>query len=146
MNIKKGGDPKMAYDKFLAFPRFNLPSIWDDEDFWPVATQAQNNLSISEDDQKIYIEAAMPGIDPKNVDITFEKGYLWMKGEVKEEEKDQKRKYYRKATRSFSYRVAVPGDVDANAEPAASCKNGVLTVTFQKAAKAQPKKIQIKAA
>ncbi len=136
----------MNNNRFIAFPRLNLPSIWDDDDFWSTETPTQSNVSIAEDDQKIYIEAAMPGIDPKQVDITFEKGYVWMKGEAKEEETDQKRKYYRKATRAFSYRVAVPGDVDPNVEPNASCKNGVLTVTFQKAAKAQPKKIQIKAA
>jgi HSP20 family molecular chaperone IbpA len=40
--------------------------------------------------------------------------------------------------------VAVPGDVDPNKEPEATYKHGVMTITFNKTPKAQPKKIQIK--
>lgn len=81
--------------------------------------------------------------------MTFHKGVLWIKGEAKEEEnlptgKAGKKKYYRKATSSFSYRVAIPGDVDSKAEPQASVKHGVMTVAFTKSPAAQPKKIAVK--
>jgi len=46
------------------------------------------------------------------------------------EEETKEKKYYRKATSSFSYRVAVPGEIDQNKEPYASCRNGVMTVTL----------------
>ncbi len=103
-----------------------------------------NGLSIFEDDKNVYVEAAVPGVDPKNVDVTFDKGVLWIKGEVKEEEKSKK--YYRKASSVFSYRVTVPGEVDWKKEPAATCKNGAMRVTFAKSPKAQPKKIAVKTA
>jgi len=134
----------MADNRLLSFPNFSLPSIWNDEDFWPTFSNVPSNVSVSEDDKNVYIEAAVPGIDPKNIDITVKDGYVWVQGEQKEEEKDKKRKYYRRASQSFSYRVAIPADVDPNVDPAASCKHGMLLLTFAKSAKAQPKKIQIK--
>lgn len=138
----------MAFDlvpsRLLSFPSMSLPSIWNDEDEWLTAPSAPSGLSISEDEKKVYIEASVPGIDPQHIDITFQDGYLWIRGEMKEEEKDNNRKYYRQATKSFSYRVAVPGDLDPTQEPEATYKHGVMTVTFMKSPEKQPKKIQVK--
>mgnify|MGYP000344849268 CR=1 FL=1 len=103
---------------------------------WP------SGLSLSEDDKNVYVQASVPGVDPKDIEVTFDKGVVWIKGESKDEE--QNKKYYRKAASSFSYRVAVPGDIDSTQEPQASVKNGVMTVTFTKSPKAQPKKISVK--
>jgi HSP20 family protein len=131
--------------RFLSFPQIQLPSVWNDDDDWLTAPSSPSGLSISEDDKKIYIEASLPGIDPKNIDITFQDGYLWIKGESKEEEKDKNKKYYREATKSFSYRVAVPGEIDNTIEPKATYKHGVMSVSFNKSPKSQPKKIQVQA-
>lgn len=117
--------------------------MWSDDE-WLTPPTSASGLSISEDDNNLYIEAAVPGIDPENVDVTFHDGYPWIKGDVKEEEKDKKRKYYRRATKSYSYRVAVPGELDTNKEPESTYKNGVMTITFAKSPKTQPKKIQVK--
>ncbi|HOE15206.1 MAG TPA: Hsp20/alpha crystallin family protein [Candidatus Paceibacterota bacterium] len=130
--------------KMLSFPSFSLPSLWDDDEDWFITPSTQNGLTVSEDDNKIYVEAAVPGIDPKNVEVTFQDGYLWIRAETKEEERDKKKKYYRQASQSFSYRVAVPGEVDPSKEPEATYKHGVMTITFNKSPKAQPKKIPIK--
>ena len=139
----------MAYNlvpkSLLSFPSVQLPSIWNDEDDWLTTSASPSGLSISEDEKKIFIEASLPGIDPKNVEITFQDNYLWIRGEAKEEEKDTKRKYYREATKSFSYRVAVPGEIDNSIDPTATYKHGVMTVSFMKSPKVQPKKIEIKA-
>lgn len=135
----------MGYDiiprRFLSFP--NLSSLWDDDD-WLSTPQRESNLSISEDEKNVYIDAAVPGINPDNIDVTYQDGYVWIRGEVKEEEKDKNRKYYRQSSQSFSYRVAVPGDIDQNAEPEATYKHGMMTVTFAKSPKTQPKKIKVK--
>lgn len=134
----------MSYD-LVPSRLFNFPSIWnDDEDLMPLTSNASSGLSISEDDKNIYVEASVPGIDPKNIDITFHDGNLWINGETKEEESDKIRKYYRQATKSFSYRVAVPGEIDQNQEPIATYKHGVMKVAFVKSPQSQPKKIQIK--
>ena len=89
--IQKGGET-MSYDpfanKFLSFPSIPLPSIWNDEDTWLTNSQTPSGVSISEDEKNIYIETALPGINPENIDITYENGYVWIKGEAREEEEE----------------------------------------------------------
>lgn len=125
-------------------PRF--PSFWDDEDSMlsPLSITQDSGLTVSEDDKNIYVEAAVPGLDPDKVEVTYDKGVLWIRGNQEQEEKDDKKKYYRKASSSFSYHVAVPGKIDEQAEPNAVCKNGVMRVTFAKVPEVQPKKITVK--
>ncbi len=140
----------MPYDvipsRLLSFPSLHVPSIWNDDDEWLTSPSSPSGLSVSEDEKKVYIDASLPGIDPKNIEITFQDGYLWIRGEMKEEDKDKSKKYYRQASKSFSYRVAVPGDIDNSIDPIATYKHGVMTVAFMKSPKAQPKKIQIQVA
>ncbi len=126
-------------------PFWGIPSLLEemDEDIMPSATTI-NGLSVSEDEKNVFVEASVPGMDPKNVDVTFNKGMLTITGEKTEEEK--KKKYYRRASNSFSYRVLVPGEIDTNKEPKAESKNGVMTVTFTKMPESAPKKIAVKAA
>jgi HSP20 family protein len=126
-----------------------IPSVLEDitdVDNWLPALPTYGALSgllISEDDKNVYVEAAVLGVDPKDVDVIFHKGMLCIKGQAKGEEK--KKKYYRKATSSFSYRIAIPEDVDGKTEPQAECSKGVVKVTFAKFSKTQPKKIALKA-
>lgn len=121
-----------------------LNKLWDEMDEALTVTQPGGGLTITEDDQHVYVEAAVPGIEPKDIEITFERGMLWIRGEAKAEEKDKKRKIHTQSRRSFSYRIAVPGDIDLSKEPEASYKHGVMTVTFLKNAQAQPRRIQLK--
>lgn len=132
----------MAYD-LIPKSLFTFPSIWNDQDDWLTAPSSPSGLSVSEDKDKIYIEASLPGINPENIEITSQDGYLWIRGELKEEERDSNRKYYRQATKSFSYRVAVPGDIDHRIDPVATYKHGIMTVAYMKSPAAQPKKIKV---
>lgn len=116
----------------------NIDDDWDLHDF-----TNSSGLSISEDSDHVFVEAAIPGIISTEVDMTYDKGILWIKAE-KQEEEQKKRKYYRKALATFSYRVAVPGEIDEAKDPEAICKNGVLKVTFRKKHKGLSKKIPIK--
>ncbi len=136
----------MAFDsnRFLVNPRMQFPGFFSDMDTWIANMQVPSGVSVSEDDKSIYIEAAVPGIDPKDIEVTFADGYVWIRGEAKIEESDNQRKYYRQANRSYSVRVAVPGDIDSTAEPEATYKNGIMTVAFAKSPKTQPKKINVK--
>lgn len=120
------------------------PNIWDwDEEDGVPGVAASDNLDVFETADEVVVEASIAGIAEDKVDITFERGVLWIRAEA-EEEKKEGRKYYRKATRSYSYKVAVPGDVDMKKEPAAQIDNGVVTVTFRKAEEVKPRKIAVK--
>ncbi len=130
---------------FWNFPSFRMPSIVGNlDDVLPFTSETGNTISISEDDKHIHIAAAMPGVDPDDVEVTFDKGTLWIRGEAREETEDKKRKYYRKAAQSFSYRITVPGEIDPNVKPEASSQNGMVTITLPKAASSMPQKITVK--
>lgn len=132
---------------FDLIPRsFFGPSRWqnflEDEDW--TSFLPSSGLTVSEEANAISVEAAVPGLDPKDIEVTFDKGVLWIRGSQKQEEKNEQKKYYRKAASSFSYRVAVPGDIDENKEPEVTCKNGVIKAVFAKRPEIEPKKLTIK--
>lgn len=129
------------------FPTSAFPSFIDEIEemlpttIWPLATL--QGLSVSEDNKHIYVETAVPGIDPKEVEVTFDKGVLTVRAEKKEDEKGKT--YQRHATQSFFYKIK-PSNVDVKIQPTATCKDGVMTVTFAKMPEMQPKKITVKTA
>jgi HSP20 family protein len=129
-----------------AFPTVRVPSLVEDIDDLLAMGQSDTTgaFSISEDDNHIHIEAAVPGINPDDIEVTYDRGMVWIRGEAREEEKDKKRKFYRRAARAFSYRIAVPGDIDPNAQPEADIENGMVRITFSKSPSATPQKITVK--
>ncbi len=119
------------------------PNVWDwDEDDSLAPFTSGDNLDIYETEDEVVVKASVAGVDEDKVDITFEKGVLWIRAEESQEQKEGK-KYYRKATRSYSYKVAVPGNIDMKQDPKASIEKGVVMVSFRKAEEAKPKKITI---
>ncbi|MBS0625857.1 MAG: Hsp20/alpha crystallin family protein [Verrucomicrobia bacterium] len=100
-----------------------------------------SDVSISEDEENLYVKAPVPGIKPDQIQITFEKGILWIKAEAVEENKNEK--YLTKANSAFSYRVPLPIRVDEQVAPKAACKDGLLKVTFPKARSSRPLKIAV---
>lgn len=102
-----------------------------------------SGVTVSEDNNNIYVEAQVPGVPLKDIHVEFEDGYLTIHAETKEEEKDKK--YYRKAQSVFSYTLRIPGKIDSKQDIQAICKDGVLKVTFKKAEqKPSGKKIPVK--
>ena len=83
-----------------------------------------------------------PGLKAEEIEVSLDKNVLWIKGEKKEEEKDKK--FYKKASTSFSYRVLIPVEVDESKEIDATYKDGIMKVTFHKISESKPKKINIK--
>ncbi len=129
-----------------AFPGFlrTFPLPFEDSDLFPSQALQNSGLSVYEDKTHVFVEAALPGLSAKDIEVTFEKGVLSISGEKKEEEKDKDKKYYRKSSSSFSYRVEVPGAIDEKVEPQASYKEGIMKVSFAKALASTAKKIEIK--
>lgn len=106
-----------------------------------------SGLSISSDDKSIYIEAHVPGLTAKDVDVSIDNNhFLWIKGEKKEEEQSKKKKFYRQSQTSFSYCVPLWEEIDESTEPEAVCKEGIMRITFNKKKEKQieSKKIRVK--
>lgn len=117
------------------------PDFWDEDLF---DQNTNSHLNVYETKDKVMVEANVAGVAEKDVDLTFEKGILWIQAKKQAEEKDEERKYYSHSSFSYSYKIAIPGDVDMSKDPEAEIKNGVLTVEFKKSALAQPRKLKIK--
>lgn len=101
-------------------------------------------VDVEETDKEILVKADLPGVDPKNVDITVEHGVLMVRGEKKEEKEEKKKNYHRveRFVGSFYRAVQLPPGADAE-KVSATCANGVVTITIPKKPEAQPKKISV---
>ena len=128
-------------DPFSLFPRafWNWPSIFDDE-AWPIATRT--HLDVYEDGNDVVVQAAVPGVDPEKIDVSFEDGRLWIKAEAVRDEEGKH--YYYKGRTAYNYNVTVP-NVDPDSEPyEASSEDGVLTIKFKKAKEKEAKTVKVK--
>jgi len=123
----------------------NIPSFFEEMENMLSRTDwsHRSGLSISEDDKAVYVEADLPGLQTDEIELSFDKGTVIIKACSKKEERGEKRTFYRKASRSFFYKVNLSGQVNESKEPEASYHNGVLRMTFAKAGGAPPKKIPI---
>jgi len=103
-------------------------------------------IDVSETDAEIKMEAELPGVDEKDVEVVLSGGHLTIKGEKKQEKDEKKQDYYlhERSYGSFARSVTVPFDADPD-KVKAKFANGVLTVTVPKPPeiKAKAKKIQI---
>lgn len=102
-------------------------------------------LEMSETEKSYKITAELPGIDPENVDVTFEDGLLRIAGE-KTQEREENERGYRLSERSygaFERMVTLPSA--ANPEKIdAKFKNGILTITVAKHSEKKQNVRQIK--
>ena len=102
-------------------------------------------VDIREEDDRFVILADLPGVDPKDIEITMDNGVLSIKGE-RSSDKEEKHEGYSRVERvrgTFYRRFSLPDTADAeNIE--AKGKDGVLEITLPKQQKVQPKKITVK--
>lgn len=122
------------------FSLLRTPSFFEEDDL--AFFNEKTGLTLSEDEKNIYVEAALPGLDADDIEVSYDKGVLWIKGE--KEKKEDSKKYYQKASSAFSYRINIPGDADETKEIDAEYKDGVMKITFAKKNQSMPKKINIK--
>jgi HSP20 family protein len=101
-------------------------------------------VDVSEADGVVTVKAELPGLDPKDVDITVENDALVLRGEKKFEDEEKKDDYHRieRSYGSFSRVVPLPGKVK-EAEAKARFDKGVLTITLPLDAAETAKKITI---
>lgn len=102
-------------------------------------------VDIEENDQEVIVRAEVPGVDPKDLDVSINGNRLTISGEKKETSERKDKDRYQSETRygSFTRLVELPSGVDAGAVTAES-SHGVVTITLKKTAAAATKKIQVK--
>lgn len=102
-------------------------------------------IDLAETEDKFTVKAEIPGIDPKEVEISVKDNILHIKGEKKEEKEEKGKNYYRMERRygSFARSINLPSSVDTN-KVTAEYKNGVLEIALQKKEEVKPKQINVK--
>lgn len=119
-------------------PFFRMPYFTDEQ-----AAGWNPAVDVIEEKEKIVVKVEAPGVEEKNLHVTFEDGMLTISGERQFERKDDSN-YHRieRAYGTFTRTFTLPRTVDA-AQIAASYRNGVLEVEIPKKEDSKPKQIRI---
>ena len=102
-------------------------------------------VDVSETKDAIFVKAEVPGMDPKDIDLSLSGDMLVIKGEKKEEKEEQDENFHRVEMRrgSFSRAIRIPVPVDKD-KIEAKYENGILKIKLPKTEDTKPKQIEVK--
>lgn len=102
-------------------------------------------LDVSETEENILVKVEVPGIEPKDIDISISGDTLTVKGEKKSEKEEKGKNYHfiERSYGSFSRSVGLPASVKFE-QVKAEYKKGILEITLPKSEKSKIKKIPVK--
>ena len=123
-------------DIFDRFFDLDLPTLFEGEEM------INPHFDISETEKGYVISGEIPGIDDKDLNVTFTDGIITIKGEKKKETEEKEENYHRieRHYGSFQRSFRVPDKVKMD-ELDANYKDGVLKLTLPKAEVNEVKKI-----
>ena len=144
--MKKG---PTKWDKLPVFSSFQdemnmvLDNFFNRESSY--GTDWRPKVDVAETESDITVKAEIPGIDPKDVDISITGDILTLKGEKKEEKENTGKCYHRVESSygSFKRVINLPVSVDVD-KVKAEGKNGLLEITLPKKEESKAKKINVK--
>ena len=101
-------------------------------------------LDVAETDDEFLVKASLPGINPNDLEITYNANVLTIKGDSREEKEVEEKRYHLRERRfgSFCRSVSLPSSVKSD-KIEASYDAGVLTLHLPKAEEAKPKRIPV---
>ena len=118
---------------------------------WPFRGFAETgrwmpSVDVSETDIELIVRAELPGMDPKEIDISLTGNMLTIKGERKHEREEKKENFHlvERGSGSFSRSIQLPAEVNAD-KIKATYKDGVLNISMPKTKAEAAKKIEVKA-
>jgi HSP20 family protein len=127
---------KQIFDRFFAGEGNDQSNM--------VTSEWQPRVDVREEKDRFIIQADIPGLDPKDIEIHMENGVLTVKGERKAESKEATTQYTRieRAHGLFHRRFALPDSAHADGI-SASGKNGVLEIVIPKRPETTPRRISV---
>lgn len=137
------------WDKLPAFSSFQdemnrvLDNFFSRESSY--GTDWRPVVDVAETESDIIVKAEIPGIDPKDIDISITGDTLTLKGEKKEEKENTGKCYHRveSSCGSFKREISLPVSVDVD-KVTAEGRNGLLEIILPKKEESKTKKIQVK--
>jgi len=105
------------------------------------------SVDIKEAQDRYLLHVDLPGVEPDSIEITMQDGTLTIRGQRVTEAREEEDGFCRveRVSGQFIRRFSLPETVDADRIEAES-RHGVLALAIPKMAKAEPKRISIKAA
>lgn len=102
-------------------------------------------LDVAETDDEYRVSASLPGIDPDDLEITYDSNVLTIKGEMRKDDEVKEERYHLRERRygSFSRSISLPSSIKAD-KIEASYEKGVLLLHLPKSEEARPKRIKVK--
>jgi HSP20 family protein len=102
-------------------------------------------IDIAEDEKEFTVRAEVPGLDPKDLDVSISGSHLVLAGEKKESTQRQGKDFYHTESRfgSFHRTIPLPDAVDPE-NVQAEYANGVLVIHLKKLPSAVAKRIDVK--
>lgn len=93
---------------------------------------------------ELVLRAELPGVDPKDVDVTVTEDSVILKGELRHEDRVNRDGYYHSERRygTFARQVALPAEVRPEAARA-DFRNGILEVTIPKTEEARARSFKV---
>ena len=144
-------DPWTSFEKLsnelnTLFQNRSVARYGDNDDSSVVTSRWTPAVDIKEEENQFVLFADIPGVDPKDIDITMENNVLTVKGERSQETKEEKNGFKRveRVHGTFYRRFSLPDTADAESISAKG-ENGVLMITIPKKQKAQPRRISVAA-
>jgi len=102
-------------------------------------------VDVAETEDEVTVRAELPGMDPKELNISLTENQLVLAGEKKEWAERKAKDFYQAETRFGSFRRSIPLPAAVDAEKVeADYANGVVTIRLKKTRRTPPKRIEVK--
>ena len=85
-----------SWDPF-AYLRCEMVRVFEDfsrDSGWGPAATADMRIDVSETDAEIKVDAELPGVEEKDVEVVLRDGHLTIMGEKKQEKREKEKDYY----------------------------------------------------
>jgi HSP20 family protein len=117
---------------------------------WPLGsmqagfTEVAPPLDVRETDDAYIVEVELPGVDPKDTEVSIEGRTVTVRGQFAEEQEKQEGNFLLRERRrgQFMRAVALPGMVEVD-KATSRYENGELTITLPKATQNRARRLEI---
>lgn len=101
-------------------------------------------MDVSEEKDRIVVRADLPGLKKDEIDVSYDNGFLTIKGERRSEKEDKDKRYHRveRVYGAFQRSIQIGTQVDTG-KVSATYKDGVLELVVPKKPDSQAQRIQI---
>ena len=139
----KGGEFGMATFQNRLNRLFD--SFLNENDFMPAKEAFWPAIDVIDTPETLQVKAEVPGIDPKDIDISIVGNALTIKGEKTEDREEKGKTWYRRERSSGTFLRTVPLPVAVDAEHVEAIdEDGVLNITLPKREMEKAKFIPVK--